>query len=335
LPVGQGVLRPLFQGRGHYESRGPRGESSSGGPGMSLTERYSAAVDRTLRLRDGRQVGFATFGDVDGLPVFYMHGSFGSRLEGRIGHAAALGRHVRLIALDRPGFGLSDPHAGARLADWPLDLDEIADQLGLERFSMLGVAGGGAFALAAAARLPKRVRAVALISPTAPHDRPGVLAGMDLRARIFVHLLPRWAPRLLLRLQKRAARLADRDPQALLREASGTLPASERPVFMSPEIAEIFMEATYEGFRSGPEGMVRELVLLARPWGFPLEAVDAPAFLWHGETDRVSPVAMSHVLARELAKSQLQTIPDRGSAIAVQVVPDAIATLAAWARQSD
>jgi pimeloyl-ACP methyl ester carboxylesterase len=300
-----------------------------------VTERYSAAVDRTLRLRDGRQVGFATFGDVDGLPVFYMHGTFGSRLEGRIAHAAALARHVRLVAVDRPGYGLSDAHPGARLVDWPLDLDEIADQLGLERFSALGVAGGGAFALATAMRLPKRLRAVALVSSIAPHDRPGVLSGMDLRSRLFLDILPRWAPKLLLRLHRRWARLADRDPQALLRELSGTLPPSERPALMSPEVAEIFMDAAYEGFRSGPDCMVREMCLLARPWGFPLESVGAPVFLWHGETDSVSPVAMAHALARELAKSQLQTIPERGSAIAVDFIPDAIATLAAWARQSD
>jgi len=176
---------------------------------------------------------------------------------------------------------------------------------------------------------------VSLVSSVAPHDRPGVLTGMDLRARIFTHVLPRWAPRLLVRLQRRAARLADRDPVGLLREASGTLPPSERPVLATPEVAEIFMDAAFEGYRQGAHGMVRELRLLAEPWGFALETVDAPVFLWHGETDRVSPVAMSHVLARELAKSQLQTIPNRGSALAVDIVPDAIATLAAYARQSD
>jgi pimeloyl-ACP methyl ester carboxylesterase len=300
-----------------------------------VTERYSAAVDRTLRLRDGRQLGFATFGDADGLPVFYMHGSFGSRLEGRIGHVAALHRHVSLVAVDRPGFGLSDGRTDSRLCDWPSDLEELADQLAIDRFSLLGVAGGGAFALASAVKLPERVRSVALVSSIAPHDRPGVLNGMDLRARMMLHLLPRRLPWLSLRLHSRAARLADRDPLRLLNEASGTLPASERESLQSPEMASIFMDAAYEGFRSGAEGMVHELRILAEPWGFPLEAIEAPVFLWHGETDRISPVEMAHVLAREIAKSQLQTIPDRGSALAVEAVPDAIATLAAYARQSD
>lgn len=300
-----------------------------------MTERYSAAVDRTLRLRDGRQLGFATFGDADGMPVFYLHGSFGSRLEGRIAHVAALQRHVRVIAVDRPGFGLSDPRPKGQLLDWPPDLDELADQLGMDRFSLLGVAGGGAFALACAARLPKRVRSIALISAVAPHDRPGALAGMDLRARIVLSVLPRRFPWLSRRLHERAARLAERDPLRLLREASGTLPASERTALDSPEVASIFMDAAFEGFRSGADGMVHELRVLAEPWGFALETVEAPVFLWHGETDRVSPVAMAHALAREIPKSQLQTIPDRGSAIGVDFVSDAIATLAAYARQSD
>jgi pimeloyl-ACP methyl ester carboxylesterase len=300
-----------------------------------VTERYSAAVDRTLRLRDGRQLGFATFGDADGLPVFYLHGTFGSRLEGRIAHVAALQRHVRVIAVDRPGFGLSDPRANRRLVDWAPDLDELAEQLAIDRFSLLGVAGGGAFALGCAAKLPKRVRSVALISSVGPHDREGALSGMDLRSRLIVHVLPRWLPWLSRRLHERAARLADREPLRLLREASGTLPASERAALESPEIASIFMDAAFEGFRTGTGGMVHELRLLAEPWGFALEGVEAPVFLWHGETDRMSPVAMAHALAREIPKSQLQTIPERGSAIAVDFIPDAIATLAAYARQSD
>ena len=300
-----------------------------------MTERYSAAVDRTLRLRDGRQLGFATFGDADGLPVFYLHGSFGSRLEGRIAHVAALHRHVRLIAVDRPGFGLSDHRPDARLLDWPSDLDELADQLSVDRFSLLGVAGGGPFALACAARLPERVRAVALVSTTGPHESPGALDGMDLRARIVLHFLPRWLPWLSRRLHRRAARLADREPLRLLREASGTLPATERAALDSPEIASIFMDAAFEGFRSGVDGMVQELRVLSEPWGFALDGVGAPVFLWHGETDRVSPLAMAETVAREIPKSQLQTIPNRGSAIAVDAVPDAIATLAAYARQSD
>ena len=96
------------------------------------------------------------------------------------------------------------------------------------------------------------------------------------------------------------------------------------------------MDAAYEGFRSGVHGVVDELRLLAEPWGFALESIEAPVFLWHGETDRVNPVAMAHALAREIA--EVAAPDDSRSAAArsrVDVVPDAIATLAAYARQSD
>src|SRR5262249_42678148 len=155
-----------------------------------------------------------------------------------------------------------------------------------------------AFALASAVKLPERVGSVALVSSTAPHDRPGVLNGMDLRARMMLHVLPRRLPWLSRRTHVRAAKMADRDPLGLLREASGTLPASERESLQSPEVASIFMDAAFECFRSGADGLVHELRILAEPWGFALESIEAPVFLWHGETDRISPVEMAHVLAR-------------------------------------
>jgi pimeloyl-ACP methyl ester carboxylesterase len=62
----------------------------------------------TLRLRDGRLLGYARYGDPNGTPVFYFHGFPGSRLEARLADAVASRNGVRVIALDRPGSGLSD-----------------------------------------------------------------------------------------------------------------------------------------------------------------------------------------------------------------------------------
>lgn len=304
----------------------------AGGRESSLTERYSAAVDRSLRLRDGRQLGFATFGDADGAPVLYFHGHVSSRLEGRLAHVAGLRHGICVIALDRPGFGLSDARPGMRIADAADDVAEAADHLGIERFSLLGATSGSPFALACAARLRERVRAVAVISSPAQHDRPGALAGMDLRARLYLHHLPRWAPWILQRIHERAARLSDRDPGELLRLVSRSIARSEQRAFQSPEVTEVFMDAAYEAFRSGPGAMVQELRLLARPWGFDLSAIAAPVFLWHGATDTGSPVAMAHALAHEIPKCRAQIIAERGSVIAADVMPEAIATLAAQAR---
>ena len=293
-----------------------------------MTERHSAEVDRTLRTRDGRQIGFATFGDPEGVPVFYFHGLSSSRLEGALAHAVGLQRNVCIVALDRPGIGLTDPRPGHRIPDIADDVIAVAEALDVEQFSIVSVSTGGPFALATAARLPERVRAIALISSPAPYSAPSGLVGMHIRSRAFLVWLPRFAPWLIAPIWNRLAKLSDSDPVGLLRLIADTLPSSERRAIRSPEIAEVFMDAAYEAFRTGTGGVVAEQRLLARNWGFAIDAVKAPVWLWHGEEDGASPIAMARWLAATLPKCQAQFLPGRGVVVAGDVLPFAIATLA-------
>jgi pimeloyl-ACP methyl ester carboxylesterase len=294
-----------------------------------VTERFSAAVDRTLRARDGRQIGFATFGDAEAaFSIFYFHGFGSSRLEARIGHATALQRNLRLVALDRPGFGLSDPRPRPRLSDVADDVAAVADELGIARFALVSVSTGGPYALATAARLPERVSGVALVSSPAPYAASGAVRDMDLPTRAFLVWLPRLLPFALGPIYERISGLSDRDPQGLLRLVAATLPSSERRAFTSPDVAEVFMDASYEAYRSGTAGAIAEHQLLARDWGFDLADVRAPVWLWHGETDGSSPVAMAHWLAAALPKCRAQFVPGRGTVIAPDVLPEAIDRLA-------
>jgi pimeloyl-ACP methyl ester carboxylesterase len=136
------------------------------------------AVSQHFRLLDGRALGYAEYGVPDGAPVLYFHGFPGSRLEAALteGPATALG--ARVIALDRPGYGLSDPQLGREIGHWPEDVGQLADHLGLERFAVLGTSGGGPYAMACAARLAERLTHVGLICSLSPLDRPGALTGM-------------------------------------------------------------------------------------------------------------------------------------------------------------
>ena len=297
-----------------------------------MTARHSADVDRTLRAKDGRQIGFATFGDPEGAPVFYFHGLASSRLEGALAHAVGLQRNVCLVALDRPGFGLSDARPGHRISDIADDVHAVALELGFDHFSLVSVSSGGPFALATAARLPERVRAIALISSPAPYREPSSLVGMDIRSRAFLVWLPRFAPWLLGPIWNRLAKLSDSDPAGLLRLIADTMPSSERRAISSPEVAEVFMDAAYEAFRSGIGGVVAEQRLLARDWGFALDAVTAPVWLWHGEEDGTSPIGMAHWLAAALPKCQPQFLPGRGAIVVDDVLPSAIATLGDYSK---
>ena len=113
---------------------------------------------QTLTLRDGRALGYAEYGDPGGIPGFYFHGHPGSRLEAQLADQAAVETGIRIIALDRPGYGRSDFQPGRRILDWPSDAAEVADQLGIGAVPVLGASGGGPYALACGYVLPERFR---------------------------------------------------------------------------------------------------------------------------------------------------------------------------------
>ena len=136
------------------------------GIGLTISSVMHAPTEpyRTLTLADGRALAYLETGPSDGLPVFHFHGHGSSRLEAIMLEAAAHRHGVRVLAFDRPGIGYSDPKSGDRLLDWPADVAEAADLLGIERFAVQGMSAGGPYALAVAHALPRRVIACSLVS---------------------------------------------------------------------------------------------------------------------------------------------------------------------------
>ena len=91
----------------------------------------------TLTLPDGRKLGYAQYGSLTGRAILYQHGFPGSRLEVSQHHDLCLELGLRIIAIDRPGYGWSSPHPGAKLLDWPKDLECLAEHLELETYSVM------------------------------------------------------------------------------------------------------------------------------------------------------------------------------------------------------
>ncbi len=117
------------------------------------TDENSGVSDRasqSLSLGDGRKIGYAEYGDPDGLPVIALHGTPGSRFMFALTDEGARARGLRVIAPERPGYGRSDFHRFETLADTASDVEALADALGLDRFALMGMSGGGPHAVAAA-----------------------------------------------------------------------------------------------------------------------------------------------------------------------------------------
>lgn len=191
---------------------------------------------------------------------------------------------MRLILVDRPGYGGSDFQPGRKLLDWPGDVAQLADALGVDSFAAFGMSGGGPHAAACAYGLADRVSALALISSPGPvWDRP------ELRFSLPVHRQP-------------LVELAADDPEAaaelLLADCRRQL-AAEPP----PE----------DGSGPSAEGYARDLfILFVSPWGFAPEQISVPTLIWHGERDPAVPLAVAEFFHREIPRSSLHVLPGEG-----------------------
>lgn len=291
----------------------------------ATTSRSARNEDTLIRLRDGRWLGYRDSGAPNGTPVLFFHGFGTTRVVCPPGDAARqLG--VRLIAVDRPGIGLSTPLPGRRLLDWPSDVAEFANGLGLERFSIVGWSGGGPYALACGRMLGDRVRSIALVSGAAPlakTTRTDYLRRFDRNAVRVAGKAP-WVVRIAMWHWGRPQR---RDAEAFFEKELAEMCAADQEVLSEPELRRRMIANSTELYRQGGRGMYDEALVLARPWGFEFADIRVPVEIWHGERDEVVPFAMSAHLAESIPGARLKVFPDEGHHLLYSHWPDILRSL--------
>jgi len=265
----------------------------------------------TLRLEDGRLLGYAVYGDPEGWPIFYFHGFPGSRLEAQLADRVAARMGIRLIALDRPGFGLSDFKPRRTIFEWPDDVVKIADALGINRFATIGVSGGGPYAAACALKIPQRLTAVAIVCGLGPLDTPNGTDRM-IRTNHLIFFLGRRLPWLAKISLWRIAYQVRRNPEGTLRRMIVALPDPDKAVLARPEVKTAMKDNVVEAFRGGSRGAACELLLYTRPWGFLLEDIATRVNLWHGEQDVSVPPTMGQYQARTIPNCRAIFYPGEG-----------------------
>jgi len=276
-------------------------------------------IDQTIDLRDGRKLGYAEWGEPSGRPLLFFHGWPGSRLEGRLGDAAARKTGVRLVAVDRPGMGLSDLQPRRTLVDWPDDVVELAEALELDRFAVLGISGGGPFAAACAWKLSDRLTGAGLVSSLAPLDVPGAVAGMSQRNRLSFEVVGRVGV-LRRALWAAMALSVRRRPEGVLKRGVGS--PADKPYLDRAEVREALAQSLTEAFRSGSRGPAWEMGLYVRPWGFAAEDIRTPVYLSHGEEDSNAPISMGRYLATTIPECRAVFRPGEGHLHFVDRLPE-------------
>ena len=274
----------------------------------TATEPYSI-----LRLPDGRKLGYLQVGAPDGPAVFHFHGHGSSRLEALMLEEQASALGLRVIALDRPGIGRSDPKSGDRLLDWPADVAAAANSLGIEKFAVQGMSAGGPYALACAHIIPERLTACALVSAVPP---PEIARRTGPRIRRLVWWAANRFPRYLRRRLNEFRPDVPPDEgmvQRRMARVSQWLGGEDERLMHDPVMRAVLARTMMETARQGAAANNDEIARLVRPWGFDVRKIKFERiFIWHGEEDRIMPVAPARRMARALALSRSVFYPQEG-----------------------
>jgi pimeloyl-ACP methyl ester carboxylesterase len=281
--------------------------------------------DNTVVLKDGRKLGYAEYGDAKGKHLFFFHGWPTSRLHGKRFGEAGKKLRIRVISVDRAGYGLSDYKKNRTLLDYPDDILELADHLNLNKFAVVGVSGGGPYAAVCAYKIPERLTKVGIVVGLAPTYVPGILDGMPwltklgwanygkyplLRtsASVLHYLNSKYGPHL-----------------GMYRFFFGA--KSDKKIFADSNARKLTLEGVKEAFRTTYKGAEMDLKLYTTSWGFDLIKIKVPVYLWYGGDDQNVTLAMGKYYASKIPSSKLVIYSKEGHLCQITHAEEILKTL--------
>lgn len=281
-----------------------------------------------MAVRDDRRLSFAEYGSVRGPTIVWMHGTPGARrqipLEAR---AVAEQRGLRLIGIDRPGIGSSTPHLYPDILDWTADLEIVLDTLGIDTVRLIGLSGGGPYALAAGAALPERVHGVAVLGGVAPTQGPDATEDGIIR----------WAVRLapLLSVARVPLGIALKGAIRVVRPLAGpgldlyaaVQPPGDKNLLSRPEFKAMFLDDLLNGSRFQTSAPLNDLLLFTRPWGFAPADVTVPVRWWHGDDDHIVPLAHGRHVVERLPDATLTVVDGESHLGGLGIAEEVLTTL--------
>lgn len=255
-----------------------------------------------MTLPDGRQLDVEISGPDNGIPLIFHHGTPGSVTQFGAMRRAAHDRGLRLVTFSRAGYGDSTRLPGRTVVAAADDAKFLADHLDAPRFVTAGWSGGGPHTLATAAKLPDRVAGVLVIAGVAPYDAEGLdfLAGMgEENVTEFTKVQQGGEAAVRPGYERQAVEMRGGDAATLIKEMSTILPEVDRAV-ITDEFADDMVANFDEGLRLGVDGWIDDDLAFIEPWGFALDEIAVPSFMWQGSEDLMVPFAHGEWLAEHI-----------------------------------
>lgn len=292
-----------------------------GGKAQMIRPLHTGPPRRFVTLGDGRKLFYREYGSPHGAPVVYMHIGLAGSLNLTDLPAAAKGS-LRLFALERPGFGQSDPCDDYSFERVTHDFDAFVAQLKLKSVGLLGDGTGGAYALHAALHAQANVRLLALRAPRLLTPRGG--AG-GFQSAMSAMVRQPWLVKSVVDIVRRGAEVP------LLRAMA------ERWVFQSKnDKIRLQEEGTIGAFQVqmadalevSSAGIAAEMKLFQRLPRWDMAGLKCPISVWIGAENPVVQVKETAALLAEARDAKIRIVPNVGIALPREVWDEIVAWLA-------
>lgn len=268
--------------------------------------------DKSLILANGRKLAYTDLGDPQGYPIIFGHGMPGCRLEGHFFHTQAKNHGFRMLTPDRPGIGGSDYQHNRTLLDYPEDILELVNALGLHRFSHVGWSSGGSRTLACCYKLSDRTDlGVCLSGYTNFVEYEGTHSLIE-ATRWPGPQLACFSPGLMRLLVNVVVWLSRHHPRLYMREAEQLVSEEDRRLLLYFQAEKSFRQDQLECLASGGKGIATDLLTELVDWGFRLSQISTPVLVYLGEQDPFIPIDYARHLVGNLPNAELTLMPETG-----------------------
>ena len=244
-----------------------------------------------LALHDGRKLGYRLFGPHDGWPVFYFHGTPSSGMDAQMIEIEILEKNeIRLIAIDRPGIGISDFQKQRNFSHWAKDVEEVANKLGIDKFSVLGFSGGAGYVAACAAIIPNRLRTAVIIAGAWKMNVKEANEHVFESIRLFWKVAAK-APFILpyiLRAMRTEIEEITEEELELWKHRNTDMDFS----FFKLNNRIVILKSSVNHAIANIKGVTWDVLMYVKNWDIALDKIQFPITLLHGLQDRNVPVAL-------------------------------------------
>ncbi|XP_048504439.1 uncharacterized protein LOC104898446 [Beta vulgaris subsp. vulgaris] len=280
-----------------------------------------------VKLKDGRHLAYKEYG----LPnekakhkFIFIHGFDSSRLRAFIATEVSpdtiesLGLYI--VGFDRPGYGESDPDPNRTPKSLALNVEELADQLGLgQKFYVVGYSMGGEAVWGLLKYIPHRLAGASLITPVVNYWWSSFPANLSREA--YYKQLPQdqWS----LRVAHYTPWLTYWWQTQKLFPPSSVIAYS--PEIMSPQDKELMAKcekpenAVHVRQQGVHESIHRDMMIGFGKWEFdptelenPFPKNEGTVHLWQGDEDMLVPVTLQRYIAQRLPWIQYHELPGAG-----------------------